>query len=167
MSDKHHFASTKLLHFLLNIGVNLPNFLIILLPKFQHVLPTTLCVYVTGFMKRNRLCTIFRNTFLKYLIHYMYLKKFCGQMASIQAVLSSTCYIAKSIPSLTSQSCGSILPAVCLFVGDTLASCLFVCLEDEAIYRPPEQSQMSNKLKKEASVKAEYLTFGYSTHMNC
>ena len=44
-------------------------------------------------------------------------KLFYGQMASIQAVFSSTChkmYVATLMPSLTSQSCGDSLQAVCL-----------------------------------------------------
>ena len=59
--------------------------------------------------------------------------------------------VAKSMPSLTSQSCGDILPAVCL------------SRQDEAI----RALLMSDRLKKEDLVKADRCTFGYSTHMNC
>ena len=48
------------------------------------------------------------------------------------------------MPSLTSQSCGDSLPAVCL-VGQV-----------EAIYRPPEHWWMPDRPVNEASVKADF-----------
>ena len=51
--------------------------------------------------------------------------------------------VAKSMLSLTSQSCSNSLLAVCL------------SMEDKAIYKPPPgHLQTSDKLKKEASIKA-------------
>ena len=48
--------------------------------------------------------------------------------------------VARSMPSLTSQSCGDSLPAVCL------------ARQVGAIYRPPEHQWMPNKSMNEASV---------------
>ena len=68
-------------------------------------------------------------------------------MVSSQGVLSFTYVsqnVATSMPSLTSQSCGDSLLAICLSV------------QAKAIYRPTKHCQMSDKLKKEASVKADH-----------
>ena len=62
---------------------------------------------------------------------------------------------AKSMPILTSQLCGDLLPAACL------------SMQDRATYRLPEHSQMSDRLKKEALVKTDCCTFGYDIHMSC
>ena len=72
-------------------------------------------------------------------------KLFYGQMASIQAVFSSTRFknVATLMPSLTSQSCGDSLPSVCL-AGQV-----------EAINRPPEHPWMPDRPVNEASVKAD------------
>ena len=52
--------------------------------------------------------------------------------------------VARSMPSLTSQSCGDSLPAVCLAgqVG--------------AIYRPPEHQWMPDRPMNEALVKVDH-----------
>ena len=68
-------------------------------------------------------------------------------MASIQTVLSLQ-NVAKSIPSLTFQSCDDSLPTVCKF------------RQDRTIYRPSKHSWTSDRLKKGASVKADCCTFG-------
>ena len=64
-------------------------------------------------------------------------------MASIQAVLAqNVTNVATLMPTLTSQSCGDSLPAVCL-AGKV-----------EAIYRPPEHPWKPHRPVNEASVKA-------------
>ena len=64
--------------------------------------------------------------------------------------------VAKSIPSPTSQLCGDSVLSVCL------------SWQDDAIYRPPGHLQALDRLMEEASVKEDYITFGYySTHMSC
>ena len=65
-----------------------------------------------------------------------------GQMASIQAVFRSQ-NVVTSMPSLTSQSCGDSLQAVCLAgkVG--------------AIYRPSEHLWMPDRSVYEASLKVD------------
>ena len=63
--------------------------------------------------------------------------------------------VVKSMPCITSQLCGYSLPAVCLY------------RQDRAINRPCGHSQTSDRLKKEASVKADCWNFNYSTHMSC
>ena len=70
-------------------------------------------------------------------------KLFYAQTVSIQAVVSSTyykIYIAKFMASFTSQLCGDSLLAI------------FLSRQDEAIYKPPEHSWASDRLKNEASV---------------
>ena len=57
--------------------------------------------------------------------------------------LHMTQNVAKSMPSLTSQSCGDSLPSVCL-AGQA-----------EAINRPPEHPWMPDRPVNEASVKAD------------
>ena len=54
--------------------------------------------------------------------------------------------VATSIASLTSQLCDDSLLAV------------FLSRQDQAIYRPPEHSQTSDRLKNEALVKVNYCT---------
>ena len=79
-----------------------------------------------------------------------------GQMASIQAFwLHISQNVVTPMPSLTSQSCGDSLPAVCLAgqVG--------------TIYRPPKHLWMPDRLVNEASVKVDRLTFGNGISMNC
>ena len=75
-------------------------------------------------------------------------------MVSIQAVLSSTyhkTYIAKFLPSLTSQSSGETLLAVCISRQDG----------------QPRHWCMLDRLRKEASLKADCCTFGYCTNIKC
>ena len=72
------------------------------------------------------------------------LKKY-GQMASIQAVFSSTSQnVATLMPRLTSQSCSDSLPAVC------------PARQVGAIYRPPEHPWMPDRPVNEISVKVDY-----------
>ena len=52
--------------------------------------------------------------------------------------------VATSMPSLTSQSCGDSLPAVCL-AGQV-----------EAIYRPPKHQWMPDRSVNETSVKVDH-----------
>ena len=52
--------------------------------------------------------------------------------------------VATSIPSLTSQSCGDTLPAICL-AGEVAA-----------IYRPPEHRWTPDRPVNEASVKVDH-----------
>ena len=79
-------------------------------------------------------------------------------MVSIQVIFQPhiSQNVAKSMPSLTSQSCGNSMPAVCL------------SRQDGSIYRPPRHSWMLDRLKKTSSVKADHCMFGYSTstHIN-
>ena len=62
---------------------------------------------------------------------------------------------AKSMAKLISQSCGESQYAVCF------------SREDRAIWRPPEHSWMSDRLKKKAWVKADCSTFSSIKHMCC
>ena len=55
--------------------------------------------------------------------------------------------------SITSQLCGNSLLA------------FYLSKQDAAIYRPLEQLRMSDRLKKEALVKANCWTFGYGAHI--
>ena len=69
-----------------------------------------------------------------------------SQMASIQAVfwLHISQNVATLMPSVTSQSCGDCLPAVCLAgqVG--------------VIYKPPKHQWMPDRPMNEASVKVDH-----------
>ena len=57
--------------------------------------------------------------------------------------ISQNVNAVKFMPSLISQLCSDSLPAVCL------------SRQDGTIHRPAELSQMSDRLKKETSVKAD------------
>ena len=59
--------------------------------------------------------------------------------------------VVKFMASLTSLLCSDSLPAI------------FLSRQDGAIYRLPEYSQMSDRLKNEASVKADYFRL-WNTH---
>ena len=68
-----------------------------------------------------------------------------SQMASFQLHISHKA--VKSMVKLTSQSCGGLQLAFCLPRGD------------DAIYRPPENSWISDKPQKQATAKAAWETF--------
>ena len=53
---------------------------------------------------------------------------------------------------LTSQSCGDLQLAACL------------SRRDETIIRPPEQLQISDKPKKQTTIKAAWVTFSTGIH---
>ena len=63
--------------------------------------------------------------------------------------------ITKSMDILISQLQSELKPAVCLSRGD------------EAIYRPPEYSWMSDKPQKQAIAEAAWATFSTNTCLNC
>ena len=61
---------------------------------------------------------------------------------------------------------GRRTPIVRELYGDSLLT-VFLFRKDGDTYRPSGHSQTSDRLKKEASVKADCCAFGYGTHMNC
>ena len=61
----------------------------------------------------------------------------------------------KSMAKLSNQSCGELQPAVCFPRGYA------------AILRQPERSWMSDKVQKQATLKASWATFSINTWLNC